>query len=344
MRDMTLLWALRSPCNLGCQYCYFGTVEEDRTTPRAQAGQLSHLSRDDVSLADITAFLSTLADSAVRRVFIAGGEPLIWPPVFTVAEMIKAAGAQVVMCTNGLPLTRPEITEQLIQLCVDGVSVSLDSADPIHNDQYRPSRNGRHGWADVVAGIRALLAARAGRHAPKIGLYTVITRRNLTAVGEVARLADDLGVDYYVPQPISLAPDHRLHSELALRDGDVPALAAALDGLYEARIAIGLPERSYAHSVLSTIAVGTQTAPDCFGGDRLAFIEPDGTVWPCPSRYKIAATGPAQRRTIRGHHAAELFSPQRHSCAEDCALMSTDCVNMWPLMGFDRFLHAARTP
>ena len=35
MRDMTLLWALRSPCNLGCQYCYFGTIEEDRATPRA---------------------------------------------------------------------------------------------------------------------------------------------------------------------------------------------------------------------------------------------------------------------------------------------------------------------
>lgn len=344
MRDMTLLWALRSPCNLGCQYCYFGTIEEDRAKPRAQPGQLSHQSRDDVSLADIMAFLGSLADSAVQRVFIAGGEPLIWPSVFAVVEAIKAAGAEVVLCTNGVPLNRPDITGQITELGVDGVSVSLDSADPVHNDRYRPSRNGRHGWADVIAGIRALLAARGDRHAPKVGIYTVITRRNLAAVCEVACLAADLGADYYVPQPISLASDHRLYADLALRDSDEAALAAALDGMYEAAIAIGLPERSYSRLLLSTIATGTQMAPGCFGGHRLAFIEPDGSVWPCPSRYKIAATSHAQHRTIRGHQAAELFGLRRRTCPLDCALMSTDCVNMWPLMGFDRFLHPAESP
>jgi MoaA/NifB/PqqE/SkfB family radical SAM enzyme len=344
MRDMTLLWALRSPCNLGCRYCYFGTIEEDRVRPRTEQGQLSHLSRDDVSLADITAFLGSLADSAVRRVFIAGGEPLIWPPVFSVAETIKAAGAQVVLCTNGIPLSRPDIIGQIIDLGVDGVSVSLDSADSVHNDHYRPSRNGRHGWADVITGIRALVAARSGRRAPKVGVYTVVTRRNLTAVREVARLAADLGADYYVPQPISLASDHRLYAELALRDSDEPALAAALDGLYEAGIAIGLPKRSYGRLLLSTISREAQLMPGCFGGHHLAFIEPDGSIWPCPSHYKIAATSPAQHRTIRGHNAAELFSPERQTCPLDCALMSADCVNMWPLMSFDRFLCPTASP
>ncbi len=33
MRDVTLLWALRSPCNLGCTYCYFGTIEDHKTAP-----------------------------------------------------------------------------------------------------------------------------------------------------------------------------------------------------------------------------------------------------------------------------------------------------------------------
>jgi MoaA/NifB/PqqE/SkfB family radical SAM enzyme len=344
MRDMTILWALRSPCNLGCTYCYFGTIEEHRAAPPARPGELSHLSRDDVSLAGITAFLSTLADSAIRRIFIAGGEPLIWPPVLTVAEMIKSAGTEVVLCTNGIPLARPEITARIIALGVDGVSVSLDSADPAGNDRYRPSRNGRHGWADVVTGIRALLAARAGQPVPKVGLYSVITRRNITALGEVARLATELGADYYVPQPISLAPEHRLHAELALRDSDGPALAAALDELYAAGLPVGLPERSYAHQFLSTVAADTQMAPGCFGGHQLAFIEPDGSVWPCPSRHKIAATRPAGRRSIRGHHAAELFGSQRRTCHADCALLSADCVSMWPLMGFDRFLRPAGGP
>lgn len=344
MRDMTILWALRSPCNLGCTYCYFGTIEEHRAAPPAQPGRLSHLSRDDLNLTDVTAFLSTLADSAVCRVFIAGGEPLIWPPVFTVTEMIKAAGAEVVLCTNGIPLGRPEVSRQIIALGVDGVSVSLDSADPAYNDHYRPSRNRRHGWADVVAGIRALLSARGGQQIPKVGLYAAITRRNIPALGGVARLAADLGADYYVPQPISLASDHQLHAELTLRDSDLPALAAALDDLYGAGLAISLPEPSYASQFIAAATPGTRVAPGCFGGHQLAFIEPDGSVWPCPSRHKIAATSPAQHRTIRGHHAAELFSTQRRTCPSDCALLSADCVSMWPLMGFDRFLHQAGIP
>jgi MoaA/NifB/PqqE/SkfB family radical SAM enzyme len=344
MRDMTILWALRSPCNLGCTYCYFGTIEEHQNNPATGPGQLSHLSRNDVSLADITAFLATAGTSAIRRVFIAGGEPLIWPPIFTVVSMLKDAGIEVVLCTNGIPLNRPEITGQIITLGIDAVSVSLDSADPGYNDHYRPSRNHRHGWTDVTTGIQALLSARSQRAVPQVGLYAAITRRNITALGEVARLAETLGADYYVPQPISLAPDHRLHGELALRDSDIPALAAALDDLYDTPPTISLPPRTYAGQFLSVITTPMQTVSSCFGGHQLAFIEPDGSIWPCPSRHKIAQASPAHRRTIRGHQAADLFSPHRRTCPRGCALMSADCVSMWPLMGFSRFLHPASAP
>lgn len=339
MRDMTVLWALRSPCNLGCRYCYFGTIEDHRDSPPDRAGQLSHLARDDASLDDVTRFLADAAGSAIARVFIAGGEPLIWPHIFTVVGLLKDAGVEVVLCTNGIPLLRPEITGQIIRLGVDGVSVSLDSAGPGHNDLYRPARNRKHGHADVLAGVRALLAARGSRAFPKTGLYTAVTRRNIGAVTEVAALAAGLGADYFVPQPISLDPGDALHGELALRDSDLPALAEALTRLYDDPPPVALPDRFYAGQFLSVIEVPLQTAKGCFGGHQLAFIEPDGSVWDCPSRHKIAATAPAQRRTIRGNTAASLFSPGRGTCAADCPLQSADCISMWPLTGFGRFLH-----
>ncbi|MFD0598696.1 radical SAM protein [Catellatospora coxensis] len=105
IRDVDVLWALRSPCNLGCRYCYFGTLLEHREQPVVQIGQLSHLSRADLGFADLAAFADTLAQSPVRRVFLAGGEPLIWPPVFDLIERIKRAGVEVVVCTNGVPST-----------------------------------------------------------------------------------------------------------------------------------------------------------------------------------------------------------------------------------------------
>ena len=339
IRDVTLLWALRSPCHLACRYCYFGDLEEDRLSPPAGAGQLSHLSRNDAPITDINAFLSSVGQSAVRRVFLAGGEPLNWQHALAIAEVLKDAGVEVIICTNGIPLNQPQIADQLIGLGIDAVSVSVDSADPGHHDRYRPSRTGRHGWTEVISGIRRLLAARGAAAVPKIGVYTVITRHNVPAIVQVAELAAQLGADYFVPQPVSLSADHQLHKELSLRPGDRAAVTAALTALYRRSLSLALPAADYPDRFAATIATeDLLPVKGCFGGHTLYFIEPDGSVWDCPSSYKIAATPPGKRRTILGHHAAELFGAVRSSCPSDCVLASRDCVNMWPLMGFDRII------
>jgi MoaA/NifB/PqqE/SkfB family radical SAM enzyme len=335
-KDVTLLWALRSPCNLGCRYCYFGTIEEHRETPPDQAGTLSHLSRTDLDLDTILAFVATLPDSRVRRIFLAGGELLIWRHALRVMEAITAAGVQTVVCTNGIPLNRPENVASILDFDVDAVSVSLDSADAGHNDTYRPSRGTGVGFADVVAGIRAVLTARATRARPRVGIYSVITRRNIDAILTVATLAADLGCDYFVPQPISLADDHPLRSELSLTAADTAQLRTTFDQLYRDR-RVRLPASSYPDQfVTATSAAGPGLVRGCFGGRTLFFVEPDGTVWDCPSTLRIGATAPPARRTIAGHAADEVFAEP--AGGNDCPLFSVDCVNMWPLMGFGGFL------
>ncbi|MDQ7904693.1 radical SAM protein [Phytohabitans sp. ZYX-F-186] len=339
MTGICLLWALRSPCNLGCRYCYFGTIEDHRSNPPQQPGQLSHLSRTDLDLAHIAAFVQTLSGSRVQRIFLAGGEPLIWPPIMDVIAAIKAAGVQVVVCTNGIPLTRHRLVDQIIEAEVDAVSVSLDSPDPGYNDTWRPARNGIHGHSDVLAGVRGLLARRGARRTPRVGLYMVITRLNIDAVTQVAALAADLGCDYFVPQPIALDPDHPLHGQLSLTPADAPALGRALADLNTHR-PVALPAPTYRDRVIDAITRKQPgTVHGCFGGTDLFFIEPDGSVWDCPSTLKIAATRPDRHRTIRDAHASDLFGPARP--CQDCHLFSRDCVNMWPLSGFGDFLQPA---
>lgn len=339
MHGVTLLWALRSPCDLGCRYCYFGTIEEHRLAMPDQPGQLSHLARTDLSAVAINEFLSTLGDSAIRRVFLAGGEPLIWPHTLAVIDTLTAAEVEVIVCTNGIPLNRPEITARLLAAGVTAVSVSLDSADPALNDTYRPSRNHKDGWHTVVSGIGTLLAARGSAMMPKVGIYTVMSHQSLPGLERMADFAVSLGVDYFVPQPISLEPDHALHDELALRAENASAVRAALERLYRADLPISLPAPSYAGQVEATIATaGTSTVHGCFGGHTLAFIEPDGSVWDCPSSHKIAATPTTRRRSIDHVTASDLFPATSTTCAADCALFSRDCVNMWPLMDFTRLL------
>ncbi len=338
-RNLTVLWAPRSPCNLSCDYCYFGTLEEHREAPPTQPGQLSHLPQGDLHLADITRFLSTVDRSGIKRVFLAGGEPLIWPPMQQVIRTLTGAGVEVTVCTNGIPLNRPEIRHMLLDAGVSGVSVSLDSSDAALNDLHRPARNRKHGHRDVLDGISTLVADRAHHGTPKIGLYTVITRWTLPGLPATAAMAAQLGVDYFVPQPISLENDHPLHHELSLREEDLQALTEALDAIYDADLDLSLPAPRYPAQISSVVQHDLQLVHGCFGGHQLAFIEPDGSVWDCPSRYRIAATAEAgTQRSITTVTAAELFPQQERDGGTDCPLYSRDCVSMWPLVqDFDRF-------
>lgn len=338
--EVTLLWALRSPCDLGCRYCYFGTIEEHRNRPAIEPGQLSHLSRDDLSAAHVLAFARSLAGSAVRRVFLAGGEPLIWPPILDLISVLTDAGVQVVVCTNGIALNRPGITDALVALGVAAVSVSLDSTDPVYNDTWRPSRNGKNGWQQVITGMASLLAARDGRRRPRVGIYSVITRQNLADIVAVPQMAAEIGCDYAVPQPISLPGDHPLHPELSLTSDHIPELRERFAMLRSAGLPLWIPAGSYPAQVASAVGSPTGLVHGCFGGRTLFFIEPDGSIWDCPSSLRIAATPADRRRSIVGADAAELFAPDAAACG-DCALFSVDCVNMWPLMDFNHVITEA---
>src|SRR5258708_17377223 len=91
----------------------------------------------------------------------------------------------------------------------------------------------------------------------------------------MGRLAADLGMDYSVPQPTSLAPGHPLRAELGLSSDHVAAVTTELARLYDAGLGIGLPDRSYAASFAATLRSELPGfAADCFGGHILFFLVP----------------------------------------------------------------------
>ncbi|GLW49679.1 hypothetical protein Stsp02_53400 [Streptomyces sp. NBRC 14336] len=337
-RDITLLWALRSPCSFGCPHCYFGELDEHKKALPEGLGMLSHIPVRDLDRTVMEAFAQTLASSPVERVILAGGEPLDWLPTLSLIKTIKEAGCQVVVATNGVPLTRPGIARRLVELGVDGVSVSLDSADAATNDRLRPSRSGRVGHREVLAGIRTLLDERGSGPGPRVGIYTVVMRDRPQEITDVARLASAVGVDYYVPQPISLPPDHKLFAERCHTPEDVPAVEDQLRRLQEDPRGLTLPDLTYMRQFVASIATqDSGRVADCFGGAQLFFIQPDGSLWDCPSDRRIAATPPGEQRTIVGADARTLFAG-RPACT-DCPHFSRDCVNMGPLvLGVPRLL------
>ncbi|GAA1613001.1 hypothetical protein GCM10009733_006320 [Nonomuraea maheshkhaliensis] len=132
----------------------------------------------------------------------------------------------------------------------------------------------------------------------------------------------------------------QVFTALTHRPEDVSAVAGQLSRLYDEPAGLALPDPSYVRRFID--AISTQDSghvPDCFGGARLWFIQPDGSVWDCPSDRRIAATPAARRRTIQGADARLLFA-DRPACT-NCTLFSRDCVNMWPLvLDMPRLLNA----
>ncbi|MBS2964959.1 radical SAM protein [Actinocrinis puniceicyclus] len=330
-RDITLLWALRSVCKFTCGYCYFGTIAAHRAQVPTAPGTLSHLRRDDLTREEIFAFARSLDGSPVARVVIAGGEPLDWPHILDLIATVKAVGCQVVIATNGVPLTKPIVASRLVELGVDAVSVSLDSTDAAANDELRPALGGYAAHSDVLCGIRTLIDARGEAAAPRVGIYSVISRRTLDQIGAMAELAVELGCDYYVPQPVSLSPDHALDEELTPYGHEVDRIAAGLTNLHTAGLPLALPDTHYTRLFIASITDRTpRRVEDCFGGAQLFFAQPNGSLWDCPSDLRIAATPPDRHRSIKGADARTLFA-DRPACT-DCALLGRDCVSMFPLV------------
>jgi len=339
-QGIVILWAPRSPCNLGCQYCYFGTLEDrlNRTAP-LRPGEPSHVGQNDVSVKAILAFITSFTSDLVHRVFIAGGEPLLWRGIRQMISGLKAAGSEVIVCTNGLPLVDERMSAWLVNAEVEAVSVSLDSHNPRYNDHWRVDGSGQ-GWYGVVKGIETLLRKRKEcRRQIKVGIYSVITRLNIDHILNTARFAVELGVDYYIIQPVSLAKDHRLYNELALDTRHYATLADTINMLMETGIKIRLPNKVYLRLVLETLTPGpSPMVRGCFGGRDLFFIEPDGSVSDCPSMYRIAETQLGERLSIIEHTAHDVFSAAKRRKNTDCLCFSQDCVNMWQLMAFDQIL------
>jgi len=151
-------------CNLNCRYCFQGSVRTG-----------SDLSNDE-----IYAVLEELADMKVFTVFFGGGEPLLRPDFFEIAERAMALGLEVGTSTNGTLLT-DELALRLAGtgLC-RGLQVSLDGSCREVHDVLR----GEGSFDAALAGIRSL-----SRHGIHPSIAVTVTTENIRDVSNVVRFA-----------------------------------------------------------------------------------------------------------------------------------------------------------
>ncbi len=302
------LWHLIDSCNLECAYCYGsfsgGSYKQNiRKSLRENSADLDHARR--------------LTDLGIRRVHFAGGEPLLRQDFWQLAEHFTMSGIRTAATTNGTIYSSRE-EEGLRSGALHRLMVSIDTMDPSYGNLYRE----KHSL--VLRNLERIVEQRhKDNWSTEIGIYCVVSRKNLQDSIELARWASDQGVDYFSVQPVHLPKDHRLKKELSLRADDLPDIKALFEELEPLRASMRLSHPSYL-SLWEPLILNPGRIDRCFAGSELLMINSRGEITSCPAVELIRVEG---RRF--GHLEGDQIRDQFPSPVQDCGLISFDCICMF---------------
>jgi heme d1 biosynthesis radical SAM protein NirJ len=158
-----VIWNLVRRCNLTCKHCY--SISADRDFPGELSTQEVFVVMEDLS----------------------GGEPLLRPDLFAIADRARLLGFYVGLSTNGTLIDADNIAA-VAAAGFDYVGISLDGIGPTH-DRFRR----RPGAFDA-----SLAAVRLCReHGIKVGLRFTLTQDNAAELPQLLALMERERVDKF---------------------------------------------------------------------------------------------------------------------------------------------------
>jgi MoaA/NifB/PqqE/SkfB family radical SAM enzyme len=252
-RPWCLSFELTHNCNARCHHCHRGEAVKETV---ATTQRLLEVCRE---LRPLVAIMS-------------GGEPLLRPDLPEIVRTLKAGCAplRVFVNTNAALLTLPRFAD-LVGAGVDEVLISLDYPDPRH-DTFRAIPG-------LFDHIRALLAGLPPRERQRVVLTTVLQAGNFREAPSIARLALDWGVNVNFSAYTWLRTND---FGLMIAGEDVPAFREVVEQLIAFKNEHGnvLTSDWVLRGMVRFFENGGRLGR-CRAGERMAVVNPDGTLSPC---------------------------------------------------------------
>ncbi len=305
-RRPLVFWNMTRKCNLSCSHCYIG----------AGPGAGDTSPQGELSFEEAKAFIADLATIKVPLLMFSGGEPLMRPDFWELAEFAKACGLTTAMSTNGTLITR-KIAEKIKECGIEYVGVSLDGATAEVHDAIR----NKPGAFD--SSIQALNYCRdAGI---KTGIRITVTKENSGDIGRLVDLARDLKVPRFCvywlvpsgrgkemydrqidPQEAARIFEFLFRKAKELRGEEIEFLTvdAPQDGIHllNALKKDGDAEYDNAMHLLRC------TGDSCSAGDRVANVDPSGNVFPC----QFMQNGEFRIGSVREKKFSDIWSNEKN--------------------------------
>lgn len=177
-------WEITRSCNLFCAHC--------------RASSADGIYEDELSTEECLRLIDDILEVGKPVLILTGGEPLLRHDLSRVGRYAVERGLRVVMGTNGTLITE-EIAEELNEIPVSRVAVSIDFPTPELQDKFR----GKAGaFEAAMAGI-----ATARRAGIEVQINSTITKLNVQYLNELLGLAIQVGAVAF--HPFMLVPTGR---------------------------------------------------------------------------------------------------------------------------------------
>ena len=168
-----VIWNLIRRCNLTCKHCY--SISADSNFP------------GELSFDEVCTVMDDLKAFRVPVLILSGGEPLLRPDIYDIAQRAKAQGFYVGLSSNGTLIDENNI-DRIAECDFNYVGVSLDGLGATH-DKFRRLDGA---FEASLKGIR--LCRDLGL---KIGVRFTMTKDNAHDLPGLLKLVEDEGIDRF---------------------------------------------------------------------------------------------------------------------------------------------------
>ncbi len=204
-----VVWNCTRRCNLRCVHCYSDSCD------REYAGELS--------TAEGKRLIDALADYGAPTLLFSGGEPLLRPDIWELADHARDRGLRTVLSTNGTLIGQEE-ARRIREAGFSYVGVSIDGVGETH-DRIR----GRKGsFEEAIRGIRNCRAQGV-----RTGLRFTVHRLNVDQLPGIFRLLEEEDIPRLCVYHLAYAGRG---DRMQRTDLDPPETRRVVDAIFDAAV------------------------------------------------------------------------------------------------------------
>lgn len=168
-----VVWNLIRRCNLTCRHCY--SASSDKSF------------QGELSTEEVFRVLEQLHEFGVPAVILSGGEPLLRPDLFEIAQQAKKLGFYLGLSSNGTVMDSATVA-RMADVGFNYVGISFDGLEQ-HHDHIR----GRQGaFRDALDGLR-----RCRDQNIRVGIRFTPTQNNADDLPKLITFMDGEGVERF---------------------------------------------------------------------------------------------------------------------------------------------------